>query len=185
MVRCTAIPLIEGFEEIEAVCVIDILRRAGCEVRTVAMSAVTRAVRGSHGIVLEADLLWDELDPREVEQLVVPGGQPGTDHLLADGRVAALAKQLAAAGRPVGAICAAPLVLAAAGLLAGRAATSHPSVKQKLGSARWTDEPVVASDGVTTSQGVGSAIAFALELVAQRFGRARADELARALVVRA
>ncbi len=185
MVRCTAIPLIEGFEEIEAVCVIDILRRAGLEVRTVALSAVSRAVRGSHGIVVEADLLWDELDPDEVEQLVVPGGQPGTNQMLADGRVAALAQRLVAAGRPVAAICAAPLVLSAAGLLEGRAATSHPSVQRQLGGARWKDEPVVSDDGVTTSQGVGSAIAFALELVAQRHGRARADELAQAMVVRA
>ncbi|MEY2745571.1 MAG: hypothetical protein RL112_613 [Planctomycetota bacterium] len=185
MVRCIAIPLIDGFEEIEAVAVIDILRRAGLEVRTVALSTVSRAVRGSHGIVLEADLLWEELDQDEVEQLVVPGGQPGTNQMVADGRVAALARRLAALGRPVGAICAAPLVLSAAGLLEGRAATSHPSVKAKLGGALWTDEPVVASDGVTTSQGVGTAIAFALELVAARCGRARADELSRAMLVRA
>lgn len=182
MLPCTAIPLVDGFEEIEAVAVIDILRRAGFEVRTVAVSAVSRAVRGSHGIVVEADLLWEELDQDAVEQLVVPGGQPGTNHLLADGRVVALARRMVAAGRPVAAICAAPLVLSDAGVLEGRAATSHPSVKHKLGGALWKDEPVVVDGVVTTSQGVGTAVAFALALVAARCGRPRADELARAMV---
>jgi 4-methyl-5(b-hydroxyethyl)-thiazole monophosphate biosynthesis len=108
---------------------------------------------------------------------------PGTKHLADDARVIALVQRFAAAGRPLAAICAAPLVLARAGVLEGRQATSHPSVRGKLGGATVLGEPaVVTSDTIVTSQGVGTALAFALELVRQWKGREVAERLAQAMI---
>ena len=176
------VPLAAGFEEIEAVTVIDVLRRAELEV--VVAGLEPGPVRGSHGIELVPDTELGAVDPAGVHVLVLPGGMPGTKHLQEDERVLELVRHLTEAGRPVGAICAAPLVLAAAGVEEGLELTSHPSVRGELGAAAVLDAPrVVQSGSVTTSQGVGSALEFALELVRQLRGARVAGELARAMVV--
>ena len=176
------VPLAEGFEEIEFSAIVDILRRADLDV-TVA-SLKPGPVRGAHGIAIVPDADLGRLDTSTFTALVVPGGQPGTKNLLADGRVAELAKRLNAAGQPTAAICAAPTVLHAAGILQGKRATSHPSVRNALtGVEVLPDERVVRDGLVTTSQGVGTTIAFALSLVARFAGEERAAELARAMVV--
>lgn len=176
------VPLAAGFEEIEAVTVIDVLRRADLEVIVAGLEP--GPVRGSHGIEITPDKDLGAVDPASVHVLVLPGGMPGTTHLMQDERILELVRHLCAAGRPVGAICAAPMVLAAAGVEQGLELTSHPSVREKLGGAQVLDSPrVVQSGGVTTSQGVGSALEFALDLVRQLRSRRVADELARAMVV--
>lgn len=176
------VPLAEGFEEIEFTAIVDILRRAELDV-TVA-SLRPGPVKGAHGITVVPDAELGQLDTSVFTTLVVPGGQPGTRNLLADGRIADIAKRLNAAGKPTAAICAAPTVLHAAGILQGKRATSHPSVRASLtGVAVLPDERVVRDGLVTTSQGVGTAIAFALSLVERFAGEARASELARAMVV--
>jgi 4-methyl-5(b-hydroxyethyl)-thiazole monophosphate biosynthesis len=116
--------LAEGFEEIEAVTVIDLLRRAGVEVRTAALHG--RRATGSHRITLEADAELDDLQGPLCDIIVLPGGMPGAEHLKQDARVISLLQRYAAADRYVAAICAAPGVLAQAGLLDGRRATSYP-----------------------------------------------------------
>ncbi len=182
--RAVLVPLAPGFEEIEAVTVIDVLRRAGVVVRVAGLDA--RRVTGSHGITLETDCLLDEVVPDELAMLVLPGGMPGTTNLAADGRILELVRALERSGRKVGAICAAPLVLERAGVLAGREVTAYPGVRDRLPSARVLAAPAVVRSGpLLTSQGVGTALDFALALVEDLCGAARARELAAAMLVRA
>lgn len=176
------VPLADGFEEIELATIVDVLRRAELDV-TVA-SLVAGSVRGSHGIRIEADACLGDLDTRVFTMLVLPGGQPGTRNLAADERVLELSRRLVREGRRVAAICAAPLVLHAAGVLTGVEVTAHPSVHDRLaGAILTTDRRVVHSGRVFTSQGAGTAMDFALALVAELKGPARAAELATAMRV--
>jgi 4-methyl-5(b-hydroxyethyl)-thiazole monophosphate biosynthesis len=157
--------LAAGFEEIEAVTVVDLLRRAGIEVRTAALGP--RDVTGSHGIALTADLALDSVDPDDFEMIVLPGGLPGADHLKADARVIAMLRRFAAAGRYTAAICAAPGVLAHAGLLEGRAATSYPGFLRadSAPGLKLRQDPVVIDGHVVTSRGPGTAMEFGLALI--------------------
>ncbi len=176
------VPLATGFEEIEAVTIIDVLRRADLSV-TVA-SLAPGPVRGAHGITIEADTTLDEVDPEAVGMVVLPGGMPGTTNLRDDPRVIELLRSSSRAGKPTAAICAAPIVLARAGVLDGREATCYPTFADQLGRASYlATERVVCSDLVLTSQGVGTALEFALAIVAQLRGPGRAQELAQAMIV--
>ena len=175
-------PLAEGFEETEAVAVCDVLRRAGVEV--VLAGLADGPVRGSHGIVLGTDATIDRVEAAALEGIVLPGGMPGTRHLAADERVLRLVRDLDGAGKLVAAICAAPLVLAAAGVLEGRRATSHPSVRSELEGVRYVDGPRVVEDGnVVTSRGPGTALEFGLALVERLAGPESAERLAEAMLV--
>jgi len=177
------VPLAQGFEEIEAVTIVDVLRRAGLEVTLASLAPGT--VLGAHGIPIVPDVDLGALDLSLFSMLVLPGGQPGTRNLAADERILALARRLHAEGRRVAAICAAPLVLQRAGILRGLEVTSHPSVRGELTDARVRPEPrVLRSGNVWTSQGAGTALEFALELVAELIGPEKADELARAMIAR-
>ncbi|MBK8177754.1 MAG: DJ-1/PfpI family protein [Planctomycetes bacterium] len=183
MVARVLVLLALGFEEVEAVTVVDVLRRAGAEV--VLASLGTGPVRGAHGISVAADAELAAVDGAGFDVLVLPGGQPGTRNLAADPRVLALVRDFAARGKTVGAICAAPSVLADAGVLTGRRVTSHPSVRAALvGAEVLPDAAVVRSGSIVTSQGVGTALDFALELASLLVGPERAAELARAMVHR-
>lgn len=177
------VPLAPGFEEIEAVTIVDMLRRAGLEVVVAGLAA--GPVRGSHGIELATDAELARVDGESFALLVLPGGMPGTRHLAADERVLALVRSFHARGARVAAICAAPLVLHAAGIVRGVEVTAHPSVRAELTGARVVDTPAVVRSGtVTTSQGAGTALEFALALVADLCGEPKADELARGIVFR-
>jgi len=166
------VPLAEGFEEIEAVAIVDLLRRAGIEVDTASLAS--REVTGSHGIRVLADLALDAADAGAYDMIVLPGGMPGTKHLKEDPRLVALLRRFAEDGRYVAAICAAPSVLAHAGLLAGRKATSFPGFLQAA-SAPGLDlvEDAVVIDGkFATSRGPGTAIPFGLALIELLVGEA-------------
>jgi len=157
--------LAEGFEEIEAVVVIDVLRRADVSVTTAALTE--KRVTGAHGIVVEADRLLDDLLESAVDgvlfdAVLLPGGMPGSRHLREDARVQALVVHQANRGCLVGAICAAPTALEAAGILNGRAATSFPGCE--LPSAEYKLERVVVDGNIVTSRGPGTAFEFALTL---------------------
>ena len=159
------VPLAEGFEEIEAITVVDLLRRAGIEAHTAAL--VGLQVTGSHGITVTADLALDAVSADDYDMIVLPGGMPGADHLKRDARVISLLQEFAAAGRYTAAICAAPGVLAHAGLLDGRAATSFRGFLD-AGSApdiRLRTDAVVIDGKVVTSRGPGTAIEFGLALI--------------------
>lgn len=165
--------LIDGFEEIETVTPVDILRRAGVEV--VIASLRGKIAAGRSGIRLEADALLADLDPSSFDLLLIPGG-PGVWDLRSDGRAAVLAKDFAAAGKPVAAICAAPLILMDAGLLAGKHFTAYHSVREELGGG--LDDRVVVDDGIITSRGAGTALDFALSLVSRLCGQDAAVQVA-------
>ena len=145
------VPLAEGFEELEAVTIIDILRRAHIEV--VVASLAESPVTGSHGIRLAADTPLAALAEQDFDMIALPGGMPGADHLKKDPRIAELVRRLHDRGRPVAAICAAPMVLAAAGLLDGRRATSYPGFLKDAGGATVVPDAVVVDRGVITSRG--------------------------------
>lgn len=182
-VQRVLVPLADGFEEIEFTTIVDVLRRAEFTVTTA--SLVAGPVRGAHSITVIADVDWATIDPSAFDALVLPGGQPGTRNLAADERVLDAVRSFASSARPVAAICAAPTVLHAAGILAGRTATAFPSVRASLVGVRLVEDRAVVRDGgVTTSQGAGTAMAFALDLVAQWGGMARADQLADSMIVR-
>lgn len=176
--------LAEGFEEIEAVTIVDVLRRAEVEV-TIAALRSTRVV-GAHGIAIEADLTLADLlsEPKGApafDALVLPGGMPGSSHLRDDPRVKDLLRRQAAASGIVAAICAAPIVLEAAGLLSGKAATSYPGYE--LESAHYKEDRVVTDGNVITSRGPGTALEFALTLVERLASRARANQLRQGMIV--
>jgi 4-methyl-5(b-hydroxyethyl)-thiazole monophosphate biosynthesis len=158
-------PLAEGFEEIEAVTVVDLLRRAGIEVHTAALAR--REVTGSHGITVVADIGLDDAAAADYDMIVLPGGMPGADHLRRDPRVIELLQQFAGTGRYTAAICAAPGVLAHAGLLEGRAATSYPGflTPDSAPGIRLREDAVVIDGKVVTSRGPGTAVPFALSLI--------------------
>ena len=176
------VPLADGFEELEAVAVIDVLRRADLDVVVAGLAPGTPV--GRSGIAIGTDTTLDAVDLDAITMVVLPGGMPGTEALAADERILGLVRRLNAEGRRTAAICAAPLVLRAAGIIDGVEVTSHPSVRDKLGAAVVLDAPrVVRSGPVVTSQGPGTAIEFALELVSELEGPERAVELARAMCV--
>jgi 4-methyl-5(b-hydroxyethyl)-thiazole monophosphate biosynthesis len=173
--------LAEGFEEIEAVTIIDVLRRADVDVATVGVSGIE--VTGSHGITIQADRALGA-DSHDIWDLVVlPGGMPGASNLRDDGRVQALLRAQCDRGGRVAAICAAPIALARAGLLEHRKATSYPSFADQLGQVRYSEDRVVVDDRITTSRGPATAMLFALELVAQLCGAGRSKQLAAAMLV--
>jgi 4-methyl-5(b-hydroxyethyl)-thiazole monophosphate biosynthesis len=159
------IPLAEGFEEIEAVAIVDLLRRAGIEVDTASLAR--REVTGSHGITIVTDLALDEVDATGYDMVVLPGGMPGTKHLKEDPRVIALLRRFAEDGRYTAAICAAPSVLAHAGLLDGRKATSFPGflLPASAPGLELTEDAVVVDGRIATSRGPGTAIPFGLALI--------------------
>ena len=176
------VPLAEGFEEIEAVTIVDVLRRADLDVTVAGLAS--GPVAGSHGIPVLPDAAIGELELDAFTMIVLPGGMTGTQKLMRDERVLGLVRRLSEEGRRVAAICAAPLVLHAAGVLEGVPVTSHPSVRAQLTGADVRDRPRVLHSGpVTTSQGAGTAMEFALALVAELRGSERAEALAAAMVV--
>jgi 4-methyl-5(b-hydroxyethyl)-thiazole monophosphate biosynthesis len=156
--------LADGFEEIEALAVVDVLRRAEIDAKTVSVTG-SRTVRGAHDIAVNADLLFAEADYEKCEMIVLPGGMPGTLNL---GKHEGLAKQLKAFaenGKWLAAICAAPGVLGKMSLLKGKRVTSYPGVEDQLTGAVYSEERVVQDGRIVTSRGPGTAIEFALELV--------------------
>lgn len=178
------VPLAQGFEEIEATAIVDVLRRAGIEV--VLAGLEPGPVEGAHGIALSTDAELGDLDPLDFDLIALPGGMPGTTHLMQDERVLKAVRKLHERGRTTAAVCAAPMVLERAGILSGVPVTSHPSVRSDLGDAVVRDAPrVIRSGTIVTSQGPGTAIEFALELVRELCGAERADRISAAMLVRA
>ena len=175
--------LAEGFEEVEALAPVDILRRGGVEVRTVGMTG--RTVTGSHGIPVVADILPEEVTAEGMELLVFPGGLPGSDNLNDSPHTDRFLAMADEAGAHIAAICAAPYLLGRRGLLDGVVATSYPAPKfraQLLG-AMVTDERVVTDGRVPTAAGMGVAEAFGLQLLAILRGEETAAGIAEAALI--
>lgn len=173
------VPLAQGCEEIEAVTVIDILRRAGIEVVSAGLDE--QPVKASRGVMLLPDTTLDQALTEEFDMVVLPGGQPGTNNLNADPRIIALLRDMAGKGKYTCAICAAPLVLGHAGLLQGKQATSYPGCLDATAGAALSAAPVVSDGKVITSRGPGTAMDFALELVETLAGKTQRDQVEAAL----
>lgn len=175
------LPLATGFEELEAVTIVDVLRRAGLDLKTAGLGGLE--ITGAHGITLRADLSLAAAARERWDLIVLPGGLPGATNLRDDPTLRALLAAQHARGGRLAAICAAPIALAAAGALSGRRATCYPSFEEQLTGAQIAGGAVVVDGPLTTSRGPGTALEFALTLVAQLAGRAKADELRRGLLV--
>jgi 4-methyl-5(b-hydroxyethyl)-thiazole monophosphate biosynthesis len=170
--------LAEGFEEIEAVAPIDLLRRAGIEVTTASL-ADNRHVTGRSGLTVHTDTSLALLGPTVSDMLFLPGG-PGVKNLRADPRVGEIVQRHHDAGRWLAAICAAPTVLYDAGLLAGRRYTAHFSVAGELAGI-LSNERVVTDGKITTSRGAGMAVEFGLHLVTLLLSTEKAAEISKAI----
>ena len=176
------VPLAPGFEELEAVTVVDLLRRAGVEVVTAGLA--DGPVRASRGVVVVPDTTLDRVADDDFDMIVLPGGLPGADHLNADPRIHRILRRTTAAGGYAAAICAAPKVLADAGLLDGRKATGYPGVLDRLNLPRTEllQRAVVTDGRIVTSRGPGTAMDFALELIERLLGKTKRDEVEAPLV---
>ncbi len=170
------VPLARGFEEIEAVTVIDTLRRAELKVICAGLDEIT--VRGAHGIKIEADQRFKNINHRVFNGLVLPGGMPGAENLRREEAILALVQEFAAQEKLVAAICAAPLVLKAAGVLDKVRCTSYPSFAEEFSAYNYQEKPVVRDGNIITSRGPGTALPFALEIVEYFQGEGVRQELA-------
>lgn len=171
------VPLAQGCEELEAVTVIDLLRRAGIVVVSAGLDE--RPVRASRGVLLLPDTTLEQVMKQDFDMIVLPGGQPGTNNLDADPRIHALIARMAAQGKYLAAICAAPRIFARMGLLQGRRATGFPGAIEGLQLAGVTSTgAVLEQDGkVITSRGPGTAMDFALHLISVLAGSEKRNEV--------
>lgn len=165
----------DGSEELEAITVVNILRRAGVSVTLAGLDA--GALRGSRGVMLMPDSTLDDVLHDDFDMIVLPGGQPGTNHLKADARVLELVQRMAQQKKFVTAICAAPSVLATAGLLDGLQATSFPGALTPFPKVKQQRAAIVEDGKFITSRGPGTAMDFALTLVERLAGSAKRQEV--------
>lgn len=175
--------LAEGFEEIEGLTVVDLLRRAGIEVVMVSISGSLQ-VTGSHKISVLADILFEEADFNDGDMLVLPGGMPGTNHLMEHDGLDKLLKDFHMKNKNMAAICAAPSVLGSKGILAGKAATCYPGFESKLTNATVLNEDVVEDGNVITSKGLGTAIDFSLSIIKKLLDEDTAKKIAGEIMYR-
>ena len=170
----------EGFEEIEAVTIVDVLRRGGVDTKSVSVTG-KREVCGSHGIIVCTDILFDEAIYDECEMLVLPGGMPGADNLLAHRELGLKITAFAESKKYLAAICAAPMVFGKLGILKNRKATIYPGMEENLTDAEVKSDRVVRDGNIITSRSAGTAMEFALTLVESLKGRETSLRLAQAM----
>ena len=165
-----------GFEETELIVPADILRRGGIDVKLVGITS--EEATSTRGITIQTDISLDDLIVYEMDMLVLPGGQPGVDNLWKNERVKTLIKQAALAQKPIGAICAAPMLLGRLGLLEGKKAVCYPGCEGDLNGAVIASTPVVADGGFITAKGAGVAFQFGLALLEALKGKQEAERVA-------
>ena len=183
MSRQVLVPIADGSEEIEAVCIIDVLRRAGASVTVASVGGLQ--VTASRGVKLVADTLISECADKTFDLIALPGGMPGAEHLRDSRELTEMLKRQQKEGRLYGAICASPVVvLLHHGLLKGKMATSHPGFSDSLENSDEVESRVVVDGNCVTSRGPGTAIEFALTLVEILFGDKKAVEVAKSMIVR-
>ena len=170
-----------GYEEIEALTVVDLTRRAGIETWMVSITQ-EKSVTGSHGISVSMDKTLAEVDFEQVDMIVLPGGMPGTINLEACEPLMEKVKEFDKAGKYISAICAAPTVFGHLGLLNGKKACCYPSMEDGLVGAEVTYEPTAMADHILTSRGMGTAIDFGLQIIARFQGQDAAEDMAKKIV---
>jgi 4-methyl-5(b-hydroxyethyl)-thiazole monophosphate biosynthesis len=167
----------EGFEEIEFVTVVDVLRRCGIETKIAGLSI--GAVEGAHGIIIKPDTSIDSISSKDVDALILPGGDPGYKNLAKDSRVINLAKKINEEGKLLSAICAAPTILYKNAII--KKGTCYPSMKDEFGK-NWVNQRVYQTENQLTSQGPATAMEFALAIVEKLVEKAKTDEVASELL---
>ena len=172
----------EGFEEIEAITPVDVLRRAGVDVTTVSVTN-SRQVKGSHNIKITTDTILEDVKDTTADMLILPGGLPGAENLNKNRELILMIQRHSDAGKSISAICAAPMVLGKMGILKDKKATCYPGFEKYLEGANVSTSAVETSSNIITGKGVGAAMKFSLELVAQLIDKQTADELAEKMVV--
>ena len=171
----------KGYEEIEALTVVDLTRRAGIETWMVSITD-EKTVMGSHGICVSMDKTLSEVDFEEVDMIVLPGGMPGTLNLENCEPLMEKVREFDKAGKFISAICAAPTILGHLGILKGKKACCYPSMEEGLAGAEVTYEPTATADHILTSRGMGTAIDFGLQIIARFQSREAADDMAKKIV---
>lgn len=169
--------LADGFEEIEALTVVDLMRRASIDITMVSVTG-RKQVTGSHQIVVMTDELFEEVDFSEADLLVLPGGMPGTTHLMKHEGLDRLLTDFHGKGKALAAICAAPSVLGSKGLLEGKKAICYPGFEENLFGATIQNDSVVSDGNITTSKGMGTSIDFALSLIRSIKGEEESKRIA-------
>jgi len=176
--------LAEGFEEIEALTPVDVLRRAGLSVQTVSVMD-EQVVAGAHGVPVLADKMFAEINPEDAEMILLPGGLPGATNLDAHEGLSQLILDFAEADKPLAAICAAPLVLGNRGLLQGKKATCYPGFETYLQGAEYTAALVEKDGNIITGKGPGAAMEFAFAIVEKYCGIDKVNELKHGMMIQA
>jgi len=185
MAKKVIVLLAEGFEEVEAVTIVDYLRRAGVNV-TIAAITLFMTVRGARGIKVDADTLLAGVDAAigNWDAVILPGGQKGATNIAACEEACKLIKNMAAAGKPVCAICASPaLVLSPLGLLTGKRFTCYPGMEEKVNEGVWSGDKVVVDGNIITSRGAGTAGFFAVAIIEKLLGEEAAKKTADAVLL--
>ncbi len=175
--------LAEGFEEIEAVTPIDLLRRAGVDCETVSIMG-ERNVKGARGVTYQADTLFDKEKCEKAEAIILPGGMPGTKNLMNHTQLAELLKEFDKKQKWIAAICAAPMILGHLGLLEGKKATIYPGMEEELKGAVPVTDEVCQQGHIITSRGAGTAIPFALCLIQNLIDEKTAKQIGDSIVYR-
>jgi len=176
-----AVILADGFEEVEAMAIVDVLRRAGID--TVLAGLHDGPIASARKVKVIPDTVIDSVKADDFDMIVLPGGQPGSDNLNADSRVKALVQSFAGKGKLTGAICAAPIVLASAGVLQGKHVTAYPSYKERLGGAVYEEKSVVVDGNILTSRGAGTALLFGLAIVERLINTEKARKIKDAMLI--
>ncbi len=171
----------EGYEEIEALAVVDVCRRCGIETDMVSVTG-NKTVAGGHDIKVLADLLFEDINVNDYSMLVLPGGLKGTQGLEAHEGLMAAVDSFYAEGKYIAAICAAPSIFGHKCILKGRVACSHPNFESHLEGAELTHEPVAVDGNVITSRGMGTALDFGLVISSLLVGREKAESVAASFV---
>ena len=184
MMKTIFVFLAEGFEEIEALAPVDVLRRAGLSVQTVSIMK-EQVVAGAHGIPVLADVMFDEVHTEDAEMILLPGGLPGATNLDAHEGLSEMILDFAKAEKPLAAICAAPLVFGNRGLLEGKKATCYPGFETYLQGAEYTAALVEKDGNFITGKGPGAALEFAFAIVEKYCGIDKVNELKRGMMIQA
>ncbi len=174
--------LADGFEEVEAIATVDVLRRGGVEIKTVSINGGF-TVKGAHGVSVDADMLFDEAECADAKMLILPGGMPGTKNLGEHQGLIKLLQDHNKKGRWIAAICAAPSILGKLLILRNHQAVCYPGFEDALVEACVKRERVMVSGNIVTSRGPGCAVEFALQLVALLKSKEAADEVAAGMIV--
>ncbi|HAK58829.1 MAG TPA: DJ-1 family protein [Nitrospiraceae bacterium] len=173
--------LADGFEEVEAMAIVDVLRRA--EIETIIAGLHDGPIASARKVKVIPDTIIDTVKADDFDMIVLPGGQPGSDNLNADPRVKTLIKSFNDKGKLTGAICAAPTVLANAGVLDNRRVTSYPTYKDRLGTALYEETTVVQDGTILTSRGPGTALCFGLAIAEKLAGKEKARKVKEGMLV--